>query len=421
MGADPPIRTSCLTRSARPDRRSLPSVVAHADADQVTAFRLHRHALSRRLLPGSLLVATAASGIEDAPPGSAAVSLAARVDALEPGDLDRALAFDRSLVRLWSVRAAPVVVPTADAAVFTTGVRPDDESSRRFFILGAAAHLDTFGLTATDAAERTAAALLEVLDGRELTKDELGRELAAFVGRSIPAHHLASWNAPDGLRLNRHGESLVRWVLGLVSLDGLFVLSARRGSATRFLRTDQWLGAPFAPLDPAAARAELARRYLRCFGPSTTGDLAAWAGISPAQAGRSWRLVEAELVEVRVGRRTAWLLASDLEAFAAPPQPTGVRLLPPHDPFLQLRDRATLLPDPSLRSRVWRAQGAPGGLIVAGRLLGTWRGMKRGRRLSLTIDLFDPLRPTARDDLVAEAQIVARTRECATAEVSFEG
>jgi len=42
------------------------------------------------------------------------------------------------------------------------------------------------------------------------------------------------------------------------------------------------------PVEPAWARAELVRRYLHCYGPSTPQHFAEWAGIGPAQAGRAW-------------------------------------------------------------------------------------------------------------------------------------
>jgi len=49
-----------------------------------------------------------------------------------------------------------------------------DDFNRRlrpgFFIRGACPHLDLVGMSATEAVERTAAALRDVLDGRELTE-----------------------------------------------------------------------------------------------------------------------------------------------------------------------------------------------------------------------------------------------------------
>ena len=121
---------------------------------------------------------------------------------------------------MWSVRAAPYVVPTSAAAVFTTGVLPEGEESLRFFISGAGPHLDLFGMNATEVVERTAAALPGILDGRELTKDELGVALAQRLAQDVTPQQLALWNTPDGLRSNRYGETIVRFAINVVALHG---------------------------------------------------------------------------------------------------------------------------------------------------------------------------------------------------------
>jgi len=46
------------------------------------------------------------------------------------------------------------------------------------------------------------------------------------------------------------------------------------------------------------------------------------------------------------------LLEEDLAQLESPPTALGVRLLPPHDPFLLLRDRSTLEPDRSLQRHI---------------------------------------------------------------------
>ena len=145
-----------------------------ATRDQVLTFRLAQHHLSQRLSRGSQIEAAGACGIQNTPPGAAALALHARVTGLTPADVDRALAIDKTLLQVWSVRAAPYVVPTSAAAVFTTGVLPEGEESLRFFLSGAGPHLDLLGMSASEVVERTAAALPAILDGRELTKDELG-------------------------------------------------------------------------------------------------------------------------------------------------------------------------------------------------------------------------------------------------------
>jgi hypothetical protein len=141
-----------------------------------------------------------------------------------------------------------------------------------------------------------------------------------------------------------------------------------------------------ADADERGARTGLLRRYLRCYGPSTPKHFAVWGGIDVAQAQRAWDLSRDELCEVSFAGATAWIHRDDAGHLDAPPQPAGVRLLPPHDPYLQARDRTTLIEDRSLHARLWRSAGGPGAVVVDGRVLATWRPRARGRTLDLRIE-----------------------------------
>jgi winged helix DNA-binding protein len=389
-----------------------------ATRDQVLAFRLAQQHLAARLPHGSLIEA-ARCGLQNTPPGTAALALHARVTDLAPAELNHALAVDKTLLQVWSVRAAPYIIPTRDVAVFTAGLLPENEEALRFFMGGAGLHLDLFGMTAAELVERTAAALPKVLDGRDLTKDELGIALARQLGQDGATQNEALWNTPDGFGNNRYGETLVRFALSVVALRGLFCIAPRRGTVTTFLRMDQWLGAPLPPADRAQARAELVRRYLHYYGPSTAEHFAAWAGIVPAQAAQAWHLVEDELAQVAIDGRSAWLLQRDIPQLIAPEAATGARLLPPHDPYLLLRDRTTLIPNRALQRYLWRASGNPGVVLLDGLAVALWRPRKRGRRLGLTIEWFRDMPPRRRDQIEAEAVTLAPFKDCTAVEIAF--
>ena len=82
--------------------------------EQVIGFRLARHHLAERLGAGKVDDA-AVVGLQDTPPGTAGLALAARADA-EPGALDE-------LVLVPSIRGAPLAVAERDLAVFTLRAR----------------------------------------------------------------------------------------------------------------------------------------------------------------------------------------------------------------------------------------------------------------------------------------------------------
>jgi hypothetical protein len=378
----------------------------HATREQVLAFRLASHRLDRRLPPGSLLEA-AAGGIQETPHGTAPLALAARVEELTAQQVEAALAADRTLLAVWAMRGAPYLVPTGDVEVFTTGALPADETSFAVFLAGWAASVADAAIPAATLAGRLADAARTALDGRRLLVDDLRGEL----WRRVP--ELAKLRRPAGTRADMP-EPLFR----SIGLAGVACIAAGVGDRAELVRTDQWLPRPPPAVDHDQARAELVRRYLHLHGPSTPAAFAEWTQRAPADARAAFALVEGELVEVDSDGRGAVLLAADADALADPPAAEGVRLLPTQDPFLQQRDRATLLPDPAQRRRLWRPVGGPGLLLLDGRPAGTWRSQVRRGRLQVTVKPFGPLPAAAHAAVEAEAQRLAPFRGAASAEVT---
>ncbi|MHB1293776.1 MAG: winged helix DNA-binding domain-containing protein [Anaerolineae bacterium] len=396
------------------------SAPPHLDRERVLAFRLAGQHLAQRLAPGSLAEAAGACGLQNSPPGSAELALFARVEGLAPETFERAVSADRTLLQIWSLRGAPYVVPARDAAPFTTGLLPQSEECLRAFIMGAEPALARLGLSGTEVVQRTAGAMQVVLDGRTLPFRQLSTELAAYIARDLPAAQLEAWGSPSGYAPGQPlGEALVHFALRLVALQGTLCFADRIGREAGLARTDQWLGAPLPGVATAAARAELVRRYLHCYGPSNPEHLAVWTGVSPAQALASWALVEPELAPVTWLGRTAWLLAADLPRLRDAPRPTGVRLLPPYDPYLSQRERDTLLPERRVHRRVWLRNGNPGAVLVDGEIAGLWRPCKQGRRLIVTIEPLVDIPAGVRTEVAAEASRLASFRGCVTAEAVF--
>ena len=116
--------------------------------EQILGFRLQRQNLAQRLAAGALEEAAAVCGIQNSPPGAALLALHARVEAISSAVLDQALLADKRLVQLWSVRAAPLLVPIHDATIFTLGLLWRDEEELRFLIKGAGEHLARLGVSA---------------------------------------------------------------------------------------------------------------------------------------------------------------------------------------------------------------------------------------------------------------------------------
>lgn len=391
------------------------------DRDRALAFRIDCHHLARRLPPGSLLEAAGTCGIQDSPPGSAVLALHARVEGLRPEGIVRALSADKTLLQAMSLRGAPLVFPTADATVFTSGLLPEDEISLRFFIHGATEGLDRVGMSATELVRLTSGALPAVLGAREMTKDELGVGIADSISDGLDPGQRELWRSPSLYASGQYlGESLVRFALYVVSLQGLFCYAPRQENRASFILTDRWLETPLPGPKPAQARAELARRYLHCYGPSTPGDFSEWAGIAPAQARRAWTLIQDETTAVDFAGQQAWLLKRDASRLTSPEHANGVRFLPPHEPLLQMRDRATLVPDKSLHKKLWRTIGNPGIVLVDGEAVAAWRSQKKGKTMNVTVEAFADVPQKSRKKIEAEAKTLAPFKGCTSAKVVFE-
>lgn len=380
-----------------------------ASRDQVIAYRWAAQGLDRLAGP-SRLVPVAGMGLHDPVPGTAAQAVRARVAGLAPDAVDRALHGEKSLVRLWSLRMAPYVVPTADLALFTAAIRPPDTAARQAFLMGATAQLAEAGVGVDELVDRTAAALRVVLDGRALPKHQLVHEIAEALADGLTGPRRAVWHQDARyVEANSVGEMLVSFALRVVALEGAFC-SVRRGHEQVFVRTDQWLGRALPGPDPEAARVALLRRYLRHYGPSTAAHFAAWASLGKPQAQAAWDALAPALVPLALGRRTAWLHADDLAAFDAAPPPAGVRLLPPYDPWLAPRDRETTVPAKERHRALWRAVGNPGVVVAAGEVVATWKAKRVGQRLQFQVVPFKDPAAALGEVLGAEAEAIASIR-----------
>jgi hypothetical protein len=331
---------------------------------------------------------------------------------LNADDVEHALLADKTLLQAWSLRGAPHVFPTRDQPVFLHALAAKDERSIRAFVFGVEPALDTVGLTAVAAVQHAADALKQVLEGRRMTKDELGVEMAEWIRPRLTASQQRQWKGDSWYAPGQtQGESIVRFLLPILSLRGLCCHAERRGAKAYLARTTEWLGPTATASRRPPARSEIVRRYLRCFGPSTRQHFAEWAGVGESHAVDLWALVAPDLVEVDVEGRTAWLQRPEVPRLTSPPEPRGIRFLPPHDPYLALRDRGTIVSDGGWQRRLWRTSGNPGVVLADGQVVAAWRPKASKTRLHLTIEWMAP----------ATRRVKARAEEEAAPLAAFRG
>ena len=356
---------------------------------QALAFRVVRHHLAGRLGPRQVREA-AVVGLQDTPPGTAALALAARADA-GPEALDE-------LVLVPSIRGAPMAVAERDLSVFTAGLEPPDEAAAKAVIGNAWKALD--GITAMEALDRVSEAVRESLSEGPLGRDDFHQALRERLPaellwwcRGCQSHHVhpSLWRATG-----------IRGVLAIVGREG---------------RSAVFGPPPEAPSvkDPGA---ELARRFLQAYAPARPKLLADWAGLAGSHAKALWERA-GELVPVDLDGAAAWALAEDEGALLDATEVRGVRLLPNRDPLSAARDRELLVPDRDLRKRIWTALGGPGTVLLDGEVAGIWRPAKQGRNLLVTVEPLTRLAASAESDLSAEAERIAPFRGAETGELEI--
>ena len=192
-------------------------------------------------------------------------------------------------------------------------------------------------------------------------------------------------------------------LVSMLSLRGDLV-SVGSGSltsnASRYLSRDAWLAGEIEPDDPEpdAARAWLARAYLRAFGPARVADFAWWSGLSGRLAAEA--VSAHETVDVGGG---LLLAAEDVAAFEATgPLAIGVTLVPKWDAWTMgypIDGRSRFI-DREVHDRVFDGDGNGLGIVLAdGRAIGAWTHRAAGSAMAVDVDLFEPASLRVREAL----------------------
>ncbi|WP_158885434.1 DNA glycosylase AlkZ-like family protein [Amycolatopsis anabasis] len=358
------------------------------DRRQVMAYRVAAHGLHRTESdPAELAVFDL--GVQDNQRDSVALALAARLRGEVTAE---SFVDDPRFVLAWTHRGAPHVHRAGELAEVVRALIPLSEADAMARMTWQRKQVTAAGMPATEALFTAARAIREVVT-EPMTKGAV----SAAVTKIIPAG-LSFWCR--GCQATHILEQLMRVA---APHAGVRLVA---GAAPATLAPIEGRGRMVTSPDvPAATRVVAA--YLALHGPATTAEAAGFAGTTKTVVAGMW---PDDLAEVRVDGRAAFLPASRLPLLENPPEPAPARLLPPWDPFLQARDRESLVPDKAARKEVWKILGNPGVMLADGEVAGTWRTKSSGKRLDFTLSPFWTLPPPIRASLEAEAERAAATR-----------
>jgi len=175
----------------------------------------------------------------------------------------------------------------------------------------------------------------------------------------------------------------------MLGFDGRVVRARPTGTwingQYRWAATATWFPDGFGAIEPRAAAAGLARRWLAAFGPGTRTDLAWWAGWTVAVTKRA--LADVGAVEVALDEGTGYVLPDDVDP--APPAPPSAVLLPGLDPStMGWKQRGFHLADADAGLLFDRFGNGGPTAWVDGRIVGGWHQRANGEiMLRLTTDV----------------------------------
>jgi hypothetical protein len=347
--------------------------------------RLTRRALNRTLLKRQHLLertdlAVPAMvehlvGLQAQAPLPPYLSLAARLETFDPDDVTRGLE-DRSLVRYLSLRSTVHLLTADDALAMRSFTAPIHAKERKVSQnTTPAQHLP---------ATQVEAAVREVLADGPLPLARLGEALAA------------RWPDLPPNALN-----------AVARLDAPVVQVPPRGAwkqpgGVAYACVDTWVGRPQTAMDVE----DLARRYLRAYGPASAADMVAWSsitGLAPILKG----MPELEVVETEDGKK---LYDVPGAPYADDDVPAPVRLLGLYDNVWLSHAGRERVTAPEKR-KLW--MGANGGndstIFVDGMMEGLWRVIDDRPQVVTTFRTFTEAEQTALDEeLDRVAELLAR-------------
>ena len=380
-------------------------------ARQIRAHRLRAHHLDQKYPFGELLTVAGTCGLQNSPPGAWETAAFCRLKNCTLPQLHQALYQKKELLQAWSIRGVPLIFPTADSDVFLSALIAQEGEDPWIYTKGIGLALDHLGMSFSELLPLVESAAEYLEDHTIKSKEELDRVLAQLVAEQLPAQKQSLWNAPSMYGAPDRqtvGGAAVSFLLRPCSFKGLVVFRERESISPTFTSPLRWLGHKLVP--SAQGTAELARRFLHAYGSATPRAFADWLGSTPAQAKRLWRQIEEELEPVTAAGKKAFILQSDRESFRCADTEEALLLLGPHDPYLDIRDRAILLEDTAAQRQVWRTVGNPGVILKSGKIIGIWKTRTQREKLSVTTTLWEPLSSPEQRELERQMEEYASFR-----------
>lgn len=350
---------------------------------QVHAWRLSQHGLFPRFSSQERMQAvTRTGGIQAQVMSAAELALCTRVDGLAPQDVQSALFQDHTLVKTWAMRGTFHIFSSRELPLYIAAQnwQYTERWSKYFAEAGlSSAQQDAF-----------LQAIPYVLEQGPLTRLQLADAVARHTGVVAMRELILSesWGTP----------------LKPSAYRGDLCCGPGQGKTATFMNPRKWVGTR-QPLDPVLALQEIARRYLRAYGPATADDFAFWWGCGKTSAKKLFQSMKEELEEVEVEGWRAFALRAFLPHMQRAEPAEQVHLLPLFDAYtIGVPRNCEPLLAQAYKHLVFNRQGWTFAVIlVNGSIQGIWHTTMRRTHLIIKAKLFTSSTASIRQGIEAEA------------------
>jgi hypothetical protein len=364
-------------------------------ADTITKYLLHKqHLLDTSHATTVLEVVNDIIALHATSATTPYLSLFARMNQFQRGQLDRELYVNRNLIRLSTMRSTLFILPTTLAPMIFQGTRIGKPKSESY--------LKTWGIPHSEY-QRLVDSIYDAL------KD--GPQPLNVIKKAISPGLIRTIELPAGQQVARMSNvNVVMTVLvqqGKVFsekvADPILTRHANRYALMRTVYPQLNLEA----ISPEDAQVQLLKRYMKVFGPVTEADAVWWSALGKSRVRTVMDALESEVVPIQIkGYSDEYvMLNSDYKAmkqFKAPRKLPAL-LLPYEDPYPKgylLRNR---LVKAEYESQVYIDGQAQPTAWVNGNIVGTWNRVFDQRDDQFTIQLFQNIGRTEKTTLTNTA------------------